>query len=146
MQIKAYDKLNYKTAFFALYNAIKAKGVTVSENLSLLGNIDLNGWSEEDKPMLAALLSVKTVSEEELAKINPTDVVIRGEAAKYVYRLTTVKNADDPGNAGGGTQHGGSNIGLILGIAIPVVVLAAGAAHRGNRRCSSSDRKRFFSL
>ncbi len=128
LQIKAYDKLNYKTAFFALYNAIKAKGVTVSENLSLLGNIDLNGWSEEDKPMLAALLSVKTVSEEELAKINPTDVVIRGEAAKYVYRLTTVKNADDPGNTGGETQHGGSNIGLILGIAIPVVVLAAGAA------------------
>ena len=137
LQIKAYEKLNYKAAFFALYNAITAKGVKMNENASLLSGIDLNGWSEEDKVMLAALVSVKAVSKEELAQINPTDSVIRGEAARYIYRLTTVKDASDE------AKGSGSNIGLILGITIPVVLIATGAAVAGTlivRKKKSEDK------
>lgn len=125
LQIKAYDKLNYKAAYFALYKAITAKGVKVNENSALLKGADLSAWSEEEKTMLAALVSVEIVSTEELAKINPTDTITRGEAATYIYRLTAVKDASDE------PIDGGSNIGLILGITIPVAVITIGAAVAG---------------
>ena len=125
LQIKAYDKLNYKAAYFALYKAITAKGVKVNENSALLKGADLSAWSEEEKTMLAALVSVKIVSTEELEKINPTDTITRGEAARYIYRLTAVKDASDE------PIDGGSNIGLILGITIPVAVITIGAAVAG---------------
>ena len=121
MQIKAYDKLNYKAAYFALYNAIKAKGVKVNENVSLTDGVNLIDWSEEDKVILAALISVKMIDKAKLADIKPTNTITRGEAADYVYKLTVVKDAADE------VISGGANIGLILGITIPVAVVLAGA-------------------
>ena len=121
LQIKAYDKLNYKAAYFALYNAIKAKGVKVNENVSLTDGVNLNDWSEEDKVILAALISVKMIDKAALADIKPTNTITRGEAANYVYKLTVVKDAADE------VISGGANIGLILGITIPVAVILAGA-------------------
>ncbi len=117
LQIKAYDKLNRKAAYFALYNAIKAKGVKVNENVSLPHAVDSNGWSEEDKTVLAALLSVNMIDKAKLADVKPTDEITRGEAANYVYKLTVVQDA----------KKSGTNVGLILGIIIPVAAIASGA-------------------
>ena len=125
LQIKAYDKLNYKAAYFALYNAVKAKNIKVNEDISVLSDIDLNDWSDEDKKMLAALVSVKIIDKDELAEIKSTDTVIRGKAAQYLYKFTTAKDAG--GEINSSESNGGVNIGLILGITIPAAIILAAA-------------------
>ena len=95
LQIKAYDKLNYKAAYFALYKAVKAKGITVNESESVLAGADVSEWSDADKAMLAGLVSVGVITADDIAATKPNDVVIRGEAAELIYKLTSAKNADD---------------------------------------------------
>ena len=121
MQIKAYDELTYKAAFFALYGAVKGKGIKVNENPSLLNGVDVSEWSDEYKTILAALVSVKLIDKETLKTIKPTDTVIRGEAADYIYKLTTVKDA----GAQGGCNGCGSSIGQSTGIIFIVVLVQA---------------------
>jgi len=126
LQIKAYDELTYKAAYFALYNALKAKNIVMNENLDLNG-VNLSGWNEDDKAMLSALVSVKVVGTEELSSIKSADVVKRGKAADYIYKMTTATNADD-NSSDSSLSGGGSNVGLILGITIPIACIAIGAA------------------
>lgn len=121
MQIKAYDELTYKAAFFALYGAVKGKGVKVNENPSLLNGVDVSEWNDDYKTILAALVSVKLIDKETLKTIKPTDTVIRGEAADYIYKLTTVKDA----GAQGGCNGCGSSIGQSTGIMFIVVLVQA---------------------
>ena len=123
LRIQAYDDLTYRDAYFALYTAIKAKGIDVNESESLLSDVELVGWKDSEKAMLSALISVNVVTKDELASHKAIDAVKRGKAVDFVYKLANVKNAEivpvQPENK--------SDAGLILGITIPVVCLAAGA-------------------
>lgn len=130
LQIKAYDSLTYKAAYFALYNAILGKGIKVNENASVLGETQLDGWSDDDKAMLCALVSVKLVDVNQLSEIKPSDVLTRGEAASYVYKLTTVKDAITkpdvkPEKKGCKSTLDGT---AALAIALPVALVVAGVA------------------
>ncbi len=129
LQIKAYDKLTYRAAYFALYKAIIAKNASVSQDTSVLSGVELTEWSDDEKVMLAALVSAKIVTADELATIKPTDTVIRGKAAQYLYNMITPNGGgDNNSSSSSGGGKGGANLGLILGITIPAAVAVAGAA------------------
>ena len=123
LRIQAYDDLTYRDAYFALYNAIKGKGITVNESEDLLSGMELVGWKDGEKAMLSALISVNVITKEELASVKAIDSVKRGKAADFVYKLANVKNAEIVPVK----PESKSNLGLILGITVPVVCLAAGA-------------------
>ena len=130
LQIKAYDKLTFKAAYFAVYKAVKAKGVTVNESEAVLAGADLSSWNDADKAMLAALVSVKIITADDIAATKPNDVVIRGEAAELIYKLTLAKNADDKptdsssGSGGsGGCKGCKSEVGA--GAVSPIILVAA---------------------
>lgn len=123
LRIQAYDDLTYRDAYFALYNAIKGKGITVNESEDLLSGMELVGWKDGEKAMLSALISVNVITKEELASVKAIDSVKRGKAADFVYKLANVKNAEIVPDK----PESKSNLGLILGITVPVVCLAAGA-------------------
>ena len=133
LQIKAYDKLNYRAAYFALYKAVKAKGITVNESESVLSGADVSGWNDADKAMLSALVSVGIITADDIALAKPNDVVIRGEAAELIYKFTSAKNADDkpttesPSDSkpSGGKKGCKGVVGF--GIAFAVILLAAAA-------------------
>lgn len=130
LQIKAYDKLTYKAAYFALYNAVLGKGIKVNENASVLGKTQLNGWDNEDKAMLSALVSVKIIDLNALAQIKPTDTVTRGEAASHVYKLTNAKDANTKPNTKPGkkgcksTLDGVAAMGSVLPVALTLIGVA----------------------
>ena len=130
LQIKAYDKLNYRTAYFALYKAVKAKGITVNESESVLAGADVSGWNDEDKAMLAALVSVKIITADDIAATKSNDVVIRGEAAELIYKFTTAKSADDkPTESPSESKPSGGKRGCKgvagFGISSPIIFFAA---------------------
>ena len=128
MQIKAYDKLTFKAAYFAVYKAVKAKGIVVNESDSVLSGADVSGWNESDKAMLAALLSVKIITADDIAAVKSNDTVIRGEAAELLYKLTLAENTDDKptdssSHASGGCKGCKGEAGA--GAAFPISLLAA---------------------
>ena len=130
LQIKAYDKLNYRTAYFALYKTVKAKGITVNESESVLAGADVSGWNDEDKAMLAALVSVKIITADDIAATKSNDVVIRGEAAELIYKFTTAKSADDkPTESPSESKPSGGKRGCKgvagFGISTPIIFFAA---------------------
>lgn len=129
LQIKAYDKLTYKAAYFALYNAVKGMGITVNEDLSVLGNADLQNWNDGDKAILAALVSVKIVGAEDLGGIKPTDTLTRGESAVYVFRLSEAKNAEDPvvPQPEDNEKKNGAAIGITIAAVCAAAAIGAGA-------------------
>lgn len=118
LQIKAYDKLNYKTAFFGVYNVLKEKGVQMNGDVSILKGIDTKLWTDEEKTIIASLFSVKVVKAMELKSVKPTDEVSRGQTAQLLYRMTTAQNAEIvPGNNDKPNNQGGdSDVGIVLGI------------------------------
>lgn len=129
VQIKAYDALTYKAAYFALYKAVKAKNIAVNEDLALLDGAEVSEWSEGDKAMLAALISVRIVSAEELGSVKPADTLTRGEAAEAIYRFTKADDAEPitPDKPTDEIEKGSSK-GVWIAVGCVAACAAAGAA------------------
>ena len=102
------------------------KGSTIAEKYKPQHKrfgMELVGWKDGEKAMLSALISVNVITKAELASVKAIDSVKRGKAADFVYKLANVKNAEIVPVK----PESKSNLGLILGITVPVVCLAAGA-------------------
>ena len=73
---------------------------------------------------------MKIITADDIAATKPNDVVIRGEAAELIYKLTLAKNADDKptdsssGSGGsGGCKGCKSEVGA--GAVSPIILVAA---------------------